>query len=235
RVVRLLGTNRKRLYLLCYLVPAGDDLPAGQKLLADGAAIKGAWNPGEVQGPLAHPGATEALNRHGESQAAASLGRAVSDETPAGHVQVQSLGVLGPTRDVAEDVSCVPRRVAHVVNAIEVPTGGAVGKERGVDCERAHSAKPRGRNVRHDGRPTAIDGSHHRHTSAVDKFHFPFDGQLRLFGFPAVPARLRLPNRALLNTLCQPRPESLEDRRSGVVRAQFRDNLAQGPAWPFWG
>jgi len=70
------------------LVPASDDLSARQELLAYWAAVKRAWKTGKVQRPVAHPCAAEALNRHGESQAAASEGRAVSDEAPIGHVQV---------------------------------------------------------------------------------------------------------------------------------------------------
>src|SRR2546428_7426396 len=59
----LLAAKRRGLSLLRDLVPAGDDLPAGQELLAYGAAVKRAWKAGKIQGPMAHPCAAGLLNR----------------------------------------------------------------------------------------------------------------------------------------------------------------------------
>jgi hypothetical protein len=71
-----------------------DNLPASQELLAYGAAVKRARITRNVQGPVAHPCAAEALNRHGEMLAAGN-NEATRDRDELPVCDVQAHGAIG--------------------------------------------------------------------------------------------------------------------------------------------
>src|SRR2546428_6846487 len=71
----------------------------------------------------------------------------------------EAVSVDEPARNVAPDVAGKARRVAVLVNAVEGPTGRAVGIE--LD-PRPPVAGPCRERVLHLGGATPVDGRHHR-------------------------------------------------------------------------
>ena len=116
----LLVPETRGLSLVRGLVPANDDLPAGQKLVAEDEPI-------HLQRPATHPCAPELLNPHDERHVlrmATWKGDELTDDVQA-H---EAVFVDEPARNVAPDVARKARRVAMLVDAVEGPTGRAVNR-----------------------------------------------------------------------------------------------------------